>query len=49
MIATTPPEPAGIWAAASSMTTYGSTPRRRASAVSASQNASRNHRMLMPQ
>ncbi len=49
MIAITPPDPGGTCAAASSMTAYGSTPRRRASATSGSQNASRNQRMLMPQ
>ena len=41
--------PAGAAAAASSITSYGSTPRLRASATSVSQNASRNQRMLMPQ
>ncbi len=49
MMASTPPEPGGTCAAASSMTTYGSTPRARAAATSPSQNASRNQRMLMPQ
>ena len=47
MMAMTPP--GGAFAAASSITTYGSTPRARASATSPSQNASRNHRMIMPQ
>ena len=48
-MATTPFEPGGIPAAASSMTTYGSTPRLRASEISLSQNASRYQRMAMPQ
>ena len=48
-IAITPFEPAGICAAASSITTYGSTPRLRAAAVSAWQKASRYQRMAMPQ
>ena len=47
MMAMTPP--GGAAAAASSITTYGSTPRARACATSASQNASRNQRMLIPQ
>jgi hypothetical protein len=47
MIAIT--RPAGAVAAACSISSYGSAPRLRAEAMRSAQNASRNHRMLMPQ
>ena len=46
---TTPFEPGGTVAARSSITAYGSTPRRRASSTSARQNPSRNQRIVSPQ
>ena len=48
-IAVIPSDPGGTLAAASSITTYVSTPRRPASARSSSQNASRNQRIAIPQ
>jgi hypothetical protein len=48
-IAKTPFEPGGIRAALSSITTYGSTSRPRATDASASQKASRYQRIAIPQ
>ena len=44
----TPFDPGGTVDASSSITTYGSTPRRRASSTSRPQNPSRNHRIVSP-